>query len=694
MKKIFSVLAVMVMGLVLIACGKKPYKPDLSQQVDLNMSVYFGSGTTKYTITYQHDNPYVSKLNGKTYTKGSLLPVWETIGEKANIKFNDVVDLGDESTNAQWTRLLSAGFGTVDLVNTTGANIAEEGSKGQFLDFGKYLDKMPNLSKFFKDNPSVKLSLTSGDGGIYSTPYFDGINELEHMYLARIDWIKELLDPANTNDFSTEEYVVPTNYKPVTPKTENYTVKVANATGGTRNVTKVRSNNVIDVLRAVQNPTGKSLADAFRNYLTNTYTSLEKSGYAKWSDVFAGSDASYDTDELIALMYVIKANQSYLLKNVEGVTNIQLYFAREKAGNRMRQYFRGLEMFGLRGVSSRNEWLFVDEKGEVHDARALESTVDTIDNGLANLFKDGLLPDARAYGGTGAYNFRQNFLTGDGKEFGFLTYDYNASSTPSSLVDATKGGKKRDSNFEFQAILPPVVKWNDGDDKTGYFHFSESNRSVKNEAWGAPIHVANDQTKLERVLYLVDQLYNYESKDSIGNIHLYGPVEWSEDTQIDYGTEKVNKLNAKAMTEMKELGGGDMIKYLRGFLGATMPIGHVRSLGLEFQTLSDQGIAGINRINTAIKAGTFKLAGLVDTKNTWYNLIPTNLPYTEIQRTAIQSTTFRNILTDNNFIEYALQGFSGTNQSKASYMAIIQGENEYPLFISQVRSAYRAAQGN
>ena len=70
-----------------------------------------------------------------------------------------------------------------------------------------------------------------------------------------------------------------------------------------------------------------------------------------------------------------------------------------------------------------------------------------------------------------------------------------------------------------------------------------------------------------------------------------------------------------------------MINYLREYVGATLPVGHVRSLGLELQTLSKQGKEGYDRVRNAVDAGVYRLAGLYEgTKDEpatpWYNTMP------------------------------------------------------------------------
>ncbi|HHX76082.1 MAG TPA: hypothetical protein GX698_01740 [Acholeplasmataceae bacterium] len=711
MKKIFSLLAFMLATVALVACNPttKDYEPDFSKQVDLNVAINYTTSGQLYSISYQREGSYSPVMKpGKTYVQGDLLPAWERIGELTNTRFHDKAVASDKSTNEQFTRLLGTGFKDIDLVNGTGALIGDAGVQGSFVDLSQYLDQMPNISAFFEANPSVKQSITSHDGSIYFTPYFDGINELEHMFLARIDWIKDILDAPSTDGFDTAEYELGTNYVKETPDTANYEVTVANSNGTTRKVTKSRTQNVIDVLRAVEVKTGKNLADAFMGYIKSTYGNNH--GYAKLSDIFAGTDASYDVDELVALMYVIDANPNYILRQVPTGTigSIEMYFPREKGGNRVRQMFRGLEMFGLRGASSRNEWLYIGEDGELHDARAgqqVDKFISSV-NQLSNLVKDGLIPNVSGFSTT---NLRQELLSGAAPapsednpnptgRFGFLTFDYNASSTTTGLIE--NGGKKLDPDMEFQAILPPVVDWR-GDGK--YIHFSESNRSVKNEAWGIPASILEkDRSVLDRALAIVDGMYDYSEPESLGNIHLYGPVEWRSGKVLDYNGEAVYELHKTQVLgpegEIATKANGNHINYLRWYVGATMPIGHVRSLGLEFQTLSADGIKGIERINTAVQAGVLKIAGHDNAKDlgNFGKLVPTFLPYNEIEISARENTTFRNHTADGVLLALMNNGFSGTQDtiSASAYKALLESENYNTSYLAAVRAAYKRSLGD
>lgn len=647
-------------------------KDDLSKNVTLKVAInYEGRG-----ISYQETAPYVS-LNGKTYTSGMLMPVWEALGQKLNINFVD--SKVNSSTTNQFNELLTNSFSTVDLINATGAQLTQYGvSGGNFIDLSKFLNTMPNLNKFLTENPSVRASMTAADGGIYYTPYFDGFGEIEQMFLVRIDWVQDILDEASPS-FDSAAYTGSFTVAPTTPESLNVVVKVANANGSTRNVTKAHSANILTILKNLPDKSGVSMANAFRTYMQNTYGAQ---GYAKLSDVFVGTDAAYDVDELIALMYVIKANPLYITRELASPkTAVEVLFPRTSQDSRVRNLFRGLEMFGLRGMFSRYDWVYFNQQGGVVDARAQQETIDGVTQ-LTKLFSDQLI--IQTFDSGANTDHRAALLQGS---YGFMTYDYNASSTPQGYITAAQ---KLDPTYRFEAILPPVNDWLG----TGeYFHFSEGVRSLKNEAWGIPMHVANDTVKLARVLALVDGLYDYSSNDSIGNIHLYGPAGYIQGQKI-YNGELIPAISPAALAEMQTLTNGNMINYLRRYVGATMPIGHIRGLGLEFQTLSPQGIAGVERINTAVSAGVFRLAGVYQSTNPWYRLAPSLFALTADELADMQTLTYDDLWADaqlKKLVRYGFSGNEGTVTSQVYFNTYVtkDGINTYQLiYKAALEAAY------
>ena len=608
-------------------------------EVTVNTAInYEGRGITFQDGTYQ-------ALNGKTYVNGDLMPVWETIGDRLNLNFVDVKQTS--ATNTQFQQYATTGFAGADVINGTSTQLSEYGVNGNFVDLSKYLGYMPNLSKFLRENPSVRASMTSANGGIYYTPYFDGFGEIEQMFLMRIDWVQDILDLASPT-FDSAAFASTMTVQKVTPATLDVDVTVANADGTTRVVAKERTQNILDILAALPTKTGATMANAFKSYMQDVYGDQ---GYTNLSDVFVGTDASYDTDELAALMYVIKANPAFLTReHTAPRSSVEVYFARTSQTSRIRNLFRGLEMYGVRGAFSRYQWAYFNESGVVEDARVQTKTLDAVDQ-LSRMYADGLIPSNFDEGSN--YDWRATLLQGS---YGFMTYDYNASSTPSGYITAAK---LVDPTFRFESVLPPVVDWMGNGE---YFHFSEGTRAVKAEAWGIPKHVEANAVKLSRVLTLFDQLYDYSSNDALGNVHLYGPAGWIDGT-VEYNGQEIPAISDAAMAEMQAKTSGNMINYLRRYVGATMPIGHIRSLGLEYQTLSDQGITGVERVNTAVQAGTFRLAGVYPSSNPWYQFVPTLFALTANESADIAALTFDDIWADAQLPLLVKYGFSGNNGS-------------------------------
>ena len=661
---------------ITVAFGTKTTSFEVSvsnflQESDEEVSVDTAINYQGRGITYKETTPYVSTINGKTYNAGDLMAVWETIGERMNINFVDVKQ--SNSTDNQFDAYATVGFDGADVINATGVSISEYGVNGNFVDLSKYLGYMPNLSKFLTENPSVRSSITSANGGIYYTPYFDGFGEIEQMFLMRIDWVQDILDVASPV-FDTTAYTGTMTVTKTTPATLDVDVTVANADGTTRVVNKAHTQNILDILAGLTSKTGATMAEAFRTYMNDVYGDQ---GYANLSDVFVGTDAAYDVDEMIALLYVVNANPQYLTRefgtgettSATPLTTVYPYFARTSETSRIKNFFRGLEMFGVRGMFSRYDWAYFNEDGIVEDARVQTSTLDAVDQ-LQRMYSDSLLPVNFDEGSK--YDWRANLLRGS---YGFMTYDYNASSTPSGYITEAQ---KLDPTFRFEAVLPPVNDWLG----TGeYFHFTEGVRAVKNEAWGIPAHVEEDPVKLARILTLFDQLYDYSSNDSIGNVHLYGPTGWIDGT-VEYNGEEIPAISAEALQEMKDLASGNMINYLRNYLGATMPIGHIRSLGLEFQTLSTQGVTGVERLNTAVQAGTFRVAGVYESSNPWYNFVPSLFALTANESADIQTLTYDDIWTNEQLpilVKYGFTGNSGsvTRDTYLTTMVTKDGINTY-----------------
>lgn len=650
MKRLYLVLFILVLSLTLVACVDSG---DDSEDVTLNVAINFDGN--KF-ISYNKDEPYVG-MDGITYSKGDLLPVWRQIGINLGINFVDKgMELEKANTNTQFEDAVTDGFAGIDIINSTGANITA--NRDSFVNLKPHLDsgKMPNLRSFLDSQPTYEPYLTAVDGGMYYTPYLDGNGEIELGFLMRLDWTEKILDTEVLGDNTSAKGAL-VNTERFNPATLDTTLTVATAGAKTRQVSVKYSKNIIDILKDLDNPTGNDYLQAFRTYMNDVHGD----DYEKLSDVFVGLDSGYLTDELVALMAVVKSNPQML----RGKDDVTVYFPREAKGSRVRNLFRGLEMYGVRGAVSKNNWLYIDAEGKLHDARHEESTLDALGR-LNALYEDKLILQGFDNGGTDIT--WRDVLLNDAD--GFLIYDYNATQTAQGTIDKAKAIQE---DYRFEMILPPVNDWR-GDGK--YFHFTESVRMLKNEAWGITKEAAKDPKKLAKAIELFDYLYDEEEG---ANLHLFGPKAWRSDEQFDYAGTMIPKFKDEVLQEIIDLKGGNMVNYLREYLGATQPIGHVRSLGLELQTVSEQGMSGFLRLRNAADAGVLELLGLSGGDDTWYYPVPNVFPLTTAQENRLKTTkaAFDNYWKDAELYKIVQQGLSETYMDLFKY----EGKDWYEEFI-------------
>lgn len=62
----------------------------------------------------------------------------------------------------------------------------EQGPEGVFLNLKTYLDKAPNIKKYFDENPEAKALATAADGGIYTVPNLIPILEAKDLTMPGI----------------------------------------------------------------------------------------------------------------------------------------------------------------------------------------------------------------------------------------------------------------------------------------------------------------------------------------------------------------------------------------------------------------------------------------------------------------------------------------------------------------------------
>ena len=329
-----------------------------------------GYNSKKTGLTFDADTAGAGiELAGVVYHAGDLKPTWVEVQNILNIKIEDKY----QGNNAQnelkyWKEKLNE----VDLVSGNATGLVDLGEAGSFVDIAPYLDRMPNFSAYLDANPIVRLSITGNTttGAIYFSPYFDGVNDIERMPLMRVDWLVKLLDGEGA--FTAEKCGVLNKavYEPYMPTSGKVTVETVNAEGtGTFDLTKDydKAGNIVAVMNASLakgEVTGVQAVNMLRDYIDAAYN-----GYygTKRSDLFAGQNAAWDADELVALLRCVVAN-AYTLN---GTDSVQGLFSREDANNQRRvDLFRFAgTLFGVRGLESRQDYLYFEADGTLHDAR-------------------------------------------------------------------------------------------------------------------------------------------------------------------------------------------------------------------------------------------------------------------------------------------------------------------------------------
>lgn len=649
------------------------YEPDLSKNVGLRLSVHYQDEKT--WMTFGTTYPNYTDPAGNTYKTGDFKPAWKTLQTRLNFKITDVHN--GSKVDESYGKLkndANGAFTGADVLMGKASAFAEDGVSGDyFVNMLDHMDKMPNFKKFLQENPIVKLTITSqayttdstAKPAIYYAPYFDGFNDLERMSMLRVDWVKKLLDQNSTYD--TAKTLTTKYTKSVTVKGREVTVP-ANIEGtSTKKITRSATvTNIIDQMNALTTKNGATLANCLKQYIKDAYGNQ----YANPSDLYCGFDAAYDADEYIALLRVVKANPQLLA----GQDDVVPFYPRAYTNDRLADIYRWAgQLFGVRGLESRSNYLYVNKEGKVVDARGDLVVAETVGK-LHDLYEEGLiLKDFDAKGNSAKGNWNDDYLK-SGKAF--ATYDYCQTQTAyNETVDRTK---EKLADFDFEPIMGAVADLDDG--TTGnYIHFTESWRSVKTEGWGITKAAAADPDKLDRALALVDYFYS----DAGNMLMSYGPEELGyikKDAQgniqyIDYNGKKVPELSDAMLAQLrdKKLGNWNYTNYYRYYVGSTYPVGYVKQQGMEYQCTTEQGKAGLKRISAAINAGTLNHPTVdnftKDGSNPFYDLVPTTFRVTSSQASDLASYTgLANITSEKNkpnvWHDYVKSGYGATVSEK------------------------------
>ena len=599
-----------------------PKELTFAQGTVLRMATGYNSTKTGLFFDAEVAGDGVTLADGVTYHAGDLKPTWVEVQNRLGMVFEDKYQGNSAAKEFDyWKEQLDQ----VDMVSGTAAKLSEFGVAGSLVNIADYLDMMPNFKAYLDANPIIRMTITgdTATGAIYISPYFDGVSDIERMPLMRTDWVEKLLD--GEGEFAAEgsgKTAAPV-YEPYMPTSGKVTVEVVKADGsGVETVTKDydTAGNIVAKMNEAGSISGVEAVNMLRTYIDEAYA-----GYygTNRSDLFVGQNAAWDADELVALLRCVVSNA----KTLNGTDTVQGLFSREDNNNQRRvdMYRFAGTLFGVRGLESRKDFLYVDSDGTLHDARQEPATYEAL-NRMNAMVSEGLISKAFV---DSAEEKTKTYLEND---LGFMHYDYNQTQTifneDGSTLDAAAGEK-------YMAAMVPVARWYDGTDPNGvYMRFTESWRSVKTDGWGiSKAGVGDDQDKLYACLKLIDYAYSEEGQILMS----YGPDAFIGEGTFMFNGKEMPVIADATRAELWAKAKGNYTNYARQYLGSTLSF--LKSQAFEYQCTTEAGREGAGYISTAIGLGTIHHPELAVTENKWYTSVPTILPTTTVENDQINGMT-------------------------------------------------------
>lgn len=617
-----ALLAVCMVTTLLVGAVSAENGLDYAQGTVLRMATGYNNAKTGLFFNAEVAGEGITLADGVTYHSGDLKPTWVEVQNVLGVTFEDKYQGNSAAKEFEyWKDRLSE----VDMVSGTAVLLSEYGETGALVNIAEYLDKMPNFKAYLEENPIVRLSITGNTttGAIYFSPYFDGVNDIERMPLMRADWVQKLLDGEGAFEAPACNNTAEPAYEPYMPLEGTVDVDVVTPDGtAVETITKNydAAGNIVAKMNEAGSMPGVEAVNMLRSYIDQAYD-----GYygTSRSDLFIGQNAAWDADELVALLRCVVANPQTL----NGTDSVQGLFSREDNNNQRRVdmfRFAGI-LFGVRGLESRQDYLYVGEDGMLYDARQMPETYEALEN-MNAMVQEGLISKAFV---DMSEESTKTYLQND---LGFMHYDYNQTQT---VYNATV----LDDGEKYMAVMVPVAHWYDGTEEDGvYMRFTESWRSVKTDGWGiSKAGVGDDANKLNAALALID--YAYSDKGMI--LMSYGPDAFIKTN--DDGSYVTFNFNGKEMPviadatydELWEKASGNYTNYARQYLGSTLSF--AKSQAFEYQCTHQVGKEGAGHISNAIALGTIKHPQLAVTENPWYTSVPTVLPTTTVENDMVNS---------------------------------------------------------
>ena len=617
-----ALLAVCMVATLLVGTVSAENGLDYAQGTVLRMATGYNNAKTGLFFNAEVAGEGITLADGVTYHSGDLKPTWVEVQNVLGVTFEDKYQGNSAAKEFEyWKDRLAE----VDMVSGTAVLLSEYGETGALVNIAEYLDKMPNFKAYLEENPIVRLSITGNttNGAIYFSPYFDGVNDIERMPLMRTDWVQKLLDGEGAFEAPACNNTAEPAYEPYMPLEGTVDVDVVTPDGtAVETITKNydAAGNIVAKMNEAGSMPGVEAVNMLRSYIDQAYD-----GYygTSRSDLFIGQNAAWDADELVALLRCVVANPQTL----NGTDSVQGLFSREDNNNQRRVdmfRFAGI-LFGVRGLESRQDYLYVGEDGMLYDARQMPETYEALEN-MNAMVQEGLISKAFV---DMSEESTKTYLQND---LGFMHYDYNQTQTVYNATVLNDGEK-------YMAVMVPVAHWYDGTEEDGvYMRFTESWRSVKTDGWGiSKAGVGDDANKLNAALALID--YAYSDKGMI--LMSYGPDAFIKTN--DDGSYVTFNFNGKEMPviadatydELWEKASGNYTNYARQYLGSTLSF--AKSQAFEYQCTHQVGKEGAGHISNAIALGTIKHPQLAVTENPWYTSVPTVLPTTTVENDMVNS---------------------------------------------------------
>ena len=723
------------------------YKRD--SEVTLSIAIGHNSDTT--STAFASGSTY-TLVDGTTYQGGDMKPAWKQMGKDLNITWNDVY--AGKPTNSNLNDIISGdgkvSYAETDMFTTDlSVAVSKANSGTDILNLADYLDYMPNFKSFLETNPIVYLSLlqdgmstTDGSGKkLYVAPYFDGNDDIERYCIIRQDWTDLLLGTTaiTGGEKFTEKCAATTSVQPYMIGKDYIEVDVTSPTpvdGKYTQVGKVYKNyknvkaqvttadtalntaylaasnntaycgatgNIVELMNAAiaanANVTGSQLVALFRAYIDACYTTTSDgttSYYTNRADLFNGYDAAWDVDDLVAMLRCVMTNQNTLLSTDDGIANrtqrkIYGIVPRTGENDRTPDMVRlACQLYGVRGGDSRLEHTYIDNAGNLQDARNDKEFYVALDN-MNKLKAEGLVAD---YSGISSFKSATGYIVDKADQTksseAFMMYDYCQTQTQNGFYAQQATGTTVPDGYNFAPVLTPVAKWDvDGNGTVSdseYFRFTESWRSTKTSGLALNGSLAYDKDKLIASLQFVDYLYsddgqivstfgpmatnaegtggfwyNTEASQAEKDAGAYFTYKGVKYSGYNYKGKVAPTITDKLYKSFQGASGSPTLpdnvskaklsftNYARFLIGSTLPVG-VKSQAFEDQLTSEIGKGGSAKVAAALSnktaSGYTVIRGLtlnVNENDWWYTCVPTSLPTPQSYVSSLTATNMTDL---------------------------------------------------